>query len=130
MVPGNRGKAETVNVLVVDDEPMLRKMVAVMLRNDGHQALEAASGADAIAMAEKESVDVLVTDVVMEGMDGWTLAQRLTGTRPDLGVVFMSGWPVDFEANRGLCGRCAFLSKPFAKEELMGAIAEVSGSIG
>ena len=112
------------NVLLVDDEPMMRKMVKVMLQKRGFQVFDAANGPAAIALAEQHPMDVLVTDIVMEGIDGWTLAVSLAERHNGLPIVFTSGCPVDFEAQRPKHLRCAFISKPFQPEQLLDAIAE------
>jgi len=115
------------NILLVDDETMMRKMVKLTLQKRGFQVFDAAGAAEALALSQQHQIDVLVTDVVLEGMDGWTLARSLVERNPDLPIVFMSGYPIDFEDDREQCGRWAFLPKPFQPSELMGAISELSG---
>ncbi|HEY2012010.1 MAG TPA: response regulator, partial [Bryobacteraceae bacterium] len=74
---------------------------------------------------EQHKIDLLVTDVVMDDMDGWTLALSLLERHPDLPIVFMSGYPANFEADLQKFGRCAFLPKPFQPADLMNAISDV-----
>jgi CheY-like chemotaxis protein len=116
-------------VLLVDDEPTIRKMIRLMLQSHGFRVYEVSSGAEAIALTPEHPIDLLLTDVVMDDMDGFTLAQSLVGRHPNLPVLFMSGYPTGFEAERQRYGRCAFLRKPFQKRELMEAISDLSGTI-
>lgn len=115
------------NVLLVDDEAMMRKMVKLTLQKRGFQVFDAANGADALALSQQQQIDVLVTDVVMEEMDGWTLARLLGESYPDLPVVFMSGYPIDFADDRLKYAGYNFLPKPFQPGALMDAISEVVG---
>ena len=114
------------NVLLVDDEATIRKMVKLMLQSRGFQVFETDTGAGALALAREHEIDVVVTDVVMEGMDGWTLARLLVERRPDLPVLFVSGYPTNFESARRQYARCAFLPKPFQMTELINAIVDIS----
>jgi len=115
------------NVLLVDDEAAIRKMMRLMLQSRGFRVFESDNGAGAMALAREHKIDVLVTDVVMRDMDGWTLARSLVESLPDLPVLFVSGYPTDFESARKQYARCAFLPKPFQKTDLINAITDVSG---
>jgi len=115
------------NVLLVDDEAMMRKMMKASLQKRGFQVFDVANGADALALSQQQQIDVLVTDVVMDDMDGWTLALSLLERYPGLPVLFTSGYPVDFEKHHQKYGRCAFLPKPFQPGDLADAIAELTG---
>jgi len=116
------------NILLVDDEPNIRKMMKHMLRSGGFDVLDAASGAEALALSHHQPIDILVTDVVMEGMDGRVLARSLTAAHPGLPVLFISGFPMDIESERDCHNRCAFLPKPFQRNELLRAISELSAN--
>lgn len=117
------------NVLLVDDEPTLRKMMKLMLQSRGFQVFDVSVGMTALELVQKQSIDVLVTDVVMDGMDGLSLADSLTESRPDLPVLFISGHPFDLEAASRRYSRSAFLAKPFQKNELLNAITELSAAV-
>ena len=122
-------KAELyMNVLLVDDEPTLRKMTMRMLRSRGFEVFDASSGADALAVVQERSIDILVTDVVMDGMDGLLLADTLVERRPNLKVLFISGYPFDVQAAQRRYARCAFLPKPFQKSELLNTVMGLSGA--
>ena len=116
-------------VLLVDDDAMLRSMLKIGLQGHGFQVLDASSGAEALTLAQAQPIDVLVADVVMGYMDGWTLAASLVKQYPDLPVLFISGYTVDFESKRQLYPRSAFLQKPFLIGKLVDAIADLSGAL-
>jgi CheY-like chemotaxis protein len=117
------------NVLLVDDEPLMRKMVKLTLQKRGFQVFDASSGIDALVLSQEHPIDVLVTDVVMEDMDGWHLAHAIAEQHPDMPIVFTSGCPVDFEDERCKYAHCAFLAKPFQPGDLMKAISDVANCL-
>jgi DNA-binding NtrC family response regulator len=80
-------------ILVVDDEPDVRKLVGAMVTHYGYRVLTADSGDHAIAIFKKnQPIDLLLTDVVAPGMSGPMLAEKLTELQPGLKVLFMSGY--------------------------------------
>ncbi len=89
------GSAAHETILVVDDEPEVRANVARILRGCGYRVLEAADAAAALVMASTATapIDVLVSDVVMPGMGGPELAERILDRFPDVEVLFVSGYP-------------------------------------
>jgi len=111
-------------ILVVDDEPSLRGLIARMLRLDGHHVLEAAGGAAALALYAEhgQEISVLVTDIVMPDMDGRALATRLRELSPTLGVVFMSGFVPQNAFDIGDSPQVRFLSKPFRSTDIARAV--------
>jgi len=110
-------------VLLVEDEPVIRRLVAEMLRRQGYEVLVAGDPRDAVGLCEgPHAVDLLLTDVVMPGMNGPELASRLALDR----VLFISGYPADAIAGRGLLPENAtILRKPFSAAELLGAVADI-----
>ena len=115
------------NVLLVDDEDNLRRFLKVVLKSAGFEVVEASNGVEALKLSEKHQIDVLVTDVVMGEMDGLTLAHSLVSLKPELPVVFISGYVMDLEAERRRHPRCAFLPKPFPAKALLQTVAGLSG---
>jgi CheY-like chemotaxis protein len=112
----------TETVLVAEDEPGVRAPVRRILAAHGYRVLEAENGAAALRIAEghKGAIDVLLTDVVMPGMNGGELAQRMRRLRTGIRVVFMSGYSSEAVATHGvLSPGSAFLQKPFSVEELV-----------
>jgi signal transduction histidine kinase len=120
------GVAASRTVLVVEDEPAIRRLASRALRDAGHTVLEAGSGEAALAMAESHvgPIDVLFTDIVMPGMSGPTLAAELARRYPGLRVVLTSGYAESEVARRGVAvGANGFLRKPYSAGELRAALA-------
>ena len=114
----------TRTVLLVDDQPALRAVMA-LLGGAGYVVLTAANGPQALELAESgERIDVLITDVVMPEMLGQQLAEQLRERRPNLRVIFISGFarPALEHAGRPLDG--PLLQKPFSAGELLAQVAE------
>jgi PAS domain S-box-containing protein len=120
-VPHEETEAPPGTVLLVEDDKAVRDFVGEVLRNSGWTVVTAATPAEALAMAARQALhlDVLVTDVVMPGMNGGELADRLLDLRPQLRVLFISGYDDEEMASRGLvsAGR-EMLAKPFTPGQL------------
>ena len=115
-------------VLLVEDEAGVRRAASTMLRRSGYEVLEASNGADAIALAvsHRGPIDVLLTDMVMPGMDGAELARRVAAQRPGIGLVLMSGYSEAATLRRWEVPEGAvLLEKPFGSEGLRRAISAV-----
>jgi CheY-like chemotaxis protein len=113
---------------VVEDEELVRKVVARILERAGYRVLVAGSGDEALTMCERSPTPIhaLVTDVVMPGMGGRELAVRVTERFPSLKVLFMTGYTDDEVLRRGILdqGR-ALMVKPFSPRELLLRLREV-----
>ena len=115
-------------VLVVEDQEDVRGFATGVLRSAGYDVLEAASGNEALALADTHHgrVDLLLTDVVLPGMNGRELSERFKQRHPDARVLFTSGYADDVIARRGvLSGSIAFLAKPYSPERLLAKIRSV-----
>jgi two-component system, cell cycle sensor histidine kinase and response regulator CckA len=115
-------------VLVVDDEPGLRDLVCRTLRDEGYRTLEAAHGGEALELVESgpDTVDLVVTDVVMPGMDGRELGRRLAQSRPTLPILYMSAYDVNDIFRRGSPRSSApFLQKPFPRDGLLSSVEQL-----
>ena len=115
-------------ILIVEDEPVVRRLTVRALTERGYHVLEAEDGESAleVARAHKGDLQLLVTDVVMPGMNGKELADRLTTDRPDLRVLYISGYAEHAVVRQGvLVEGIAFLSKPFDLSELARTVREV-----
>lgn len=118
-------------VLVVDDEEGLRTLVCRTLRDEGYGTLEAAHGAEALELIENaaEPVDLVVTDMVMPGMDGRELGRRLAQRWPTLPILYISAYDVNDIFRRGSPRTSApFLQKPFPAEELITSVQQLLAS--
>lgn len=113
-------------VLVVDDEPAIRQMLVRMLRWRGCKVLSAASGAEALAMAaalEKDAIQILITDLCMPVMGGDELAAELRILRPEMKVIFTSGYSVSEMGRMGIhVPDAVYIAKPFPPRALDQAI--------
>jgi two-component system, cell cycle sensor histidine kinase and response regulator CckA len=108
-------------ILLVEDEDMLRGLLAKFLRLYGYTVLEACHGGEALLTCERHSgpIHLMVTDVVMPQMSGRDLADRLTPLRPEMKVLYMSGYTEDALVQHGVADlSVAFLQKPFRPIEL------------
>jgi two-component system cell cycle sensor histidine kinase/response regulator CckA len=117
-------------ILVAEDQPDLRWMICQFLQDRGYSVLEAKDGGDAVALAEqyKGTIDVLLTDVVMPHLRGSEVARRLSASRPDMRVIFMSGYTEgEFGAGsgEGHGAETTLLQKPFELDSLSLKIREV-----
>lgn len=109
-------------VMLVEDEDAVRMFGARALRNKGYTVVEAASGEEAIAMlanGEGDAIDLLITDVVMPGLDGPSMIRQVRETHPDMKVVFISGYTEDsFRKRLDVADDIHFLPKPFTLQQL------------
>lgn len=117
-------------VLLVEDEELVRTLASRLLARDGYEVLEAADGTAALALAAAHGgdLDLLLCDVVMPGMGGLELAERLAAVRPGLPVLFMSGYNDPAVAGFASGGvEAALMPKPFTpaifSERVAAAIA-------
>ncbi|MEX2584359.1 MAG: ATP-binding protein [Gemmatimonadota bacterium] len=125
------GECGAATVLVAEDESVLRTLAGIVLRRSGFRVLEAEDGVEALQIAEEHgyAIDLLVTDLVMPRMGGEGLAATLLEHRPDLKVIFMSGYAEEAVARNGLLAEgSTFLEKPFSPSVLARTVKEVLGA--
>jgi CheY-like chemotaxis protein len=115
-------------VLVVEDETAVRALVKDVLTSNGYTVLEASRGDEALSICDqhKGPIHLMVTDVIMPQMSGRELATRLASLRPDMKVLFMSGYTNEGIVHQGVLERdTAFLQKPFTPNSLARKVREV-----
>jgi CheY-like chemotaxis protein len=115
-------------ILVVEDQDALREVTERILTRYGYSVLVAASGPDAIDLVVRHEgpIDVLLTDVVMPGMLGGEVAERIHNLRTDIGVLYMSGYAQPVLSSQGrLDPGVALLDKPFSSSALLSHVAQV-----
>ena len=114
-------------VLLVEDEQAVRQVVRRQLIDAGYTVLNAAGAEEALAIAGQTThIDVLLTDVVMPGLNARELSARFSALFPRARVVFMSGYTDDEILRRGLhSAEAALITKPFSRETLLAALGEV-----
>ena len=107
-------------VLLLDDDPAIRAMVRELLMNKGFRVLEAGHVQEALKISERHKgpIHLLLTDVLMPGMSGRGVAEELSASRPEMNVLYMSGYSSDILRQQGVSAWKAFLHKPFTEEEL------------
>jgi two-component system, cell cycle sensor histidine kinase and response regulator CckA len=116
-------------ILVVEDEPSLRTFTCTLLQENGYTVMEAGDGEEALALAGeyKQPIHLLLTDMIMPGMNGPAVAERLASLHPEAKVLFMSGY--SGFVSRGLVDPHAVLvSKPFTRDELLRKIQQILSS--
>jgi len=126
--PASGHEPGTETILFVEDEQSVRELVSEYLSARGYQVLDAADGMQAleIAAAHAGKIQLLITDVVMPRLSGRELAARLAATRPDLKVLYISGYTDDSIFRHGVLeGGMAFLQKPFNLKALATKIREI-----
>ena len=124
--PGNLRGSET--ILLVEDAEPLRKLAHMFLKESGYDVLAAADGAEALEVARSCSrpIHLLLTDVVMPGINGRVLAERLAPMQPGMRVLYMSGYTDSFIAGHGVLeAGTHLLHKPFTQETLAKKVREV-----
>jgi PAS domain S-box-containing protein len=120
-------------ILLVEDEGSLRAIARETLEEHGYRVIEAAGASEALATASRhpEPIHLLVSDVVMPGMNGRALFESLVAARPELGVLYMSGYTDDVIAHRGLFeSGNLLLAKPFTARALLERVRAALGDRG
>ncbi|HYU49759.1 MAG TPA: PAS domain S-box protein [Candidatus Limnocylindria bacterium] len=113
-------------ILLVEDEPIVRALIRVVLERTGYTILEAPDGPAALAIADEHpQIDLLLADVVMPGMTGLELARRVAGKLRGLPIVLMSGYAEEgLPPSAAADNEMGFVAKPFTTESLEGAVRE------
>jgi two-component system, cell cycle sensor histidine kinase and response regulator CckA len=117
-------------VLVAEDQPEVRRLALRILRSNGYRLLEASSGPEALELSSRHAgpIDLLLTDVVMPKMTGRELAARLRESRPNIKVLYVSGYTADIIGREGLLDQGVdYLPKPFTPPQLAAKVREVLG---
>jgi PAS domain S-box-containing protein len=115
-------------ILLVEDEEAVRSFAARALRLRGYHVLEASGGEEALEIVTKgaQEIDLLITDVVMPNMDGPTLVRHVKELKPELAIIFMSGYAEEaFRRNEENASDLHFLPKPFGLKQLAAKVKEV-----
>lgn len=115
-------------VLLVEDSQPVRELIAGILEEIGFTVLAAETPAEALILCEKEDIpiDILVTDVIMPNMNGAELGNKVAAMRPGIKILFMSGYPEDFIAHRGVLKKeVHFIQKPFSMKDIANKIRKI-----
>jgi PAS domain S-box-containing protein len=122
-------RREGVTILLAEDDATMRRLTRKMLEEHGYQVLEAEDGRSALQVigSHPGSIDLILTDVVMKGMNGPELVLRLIDSHPAMKVVYMSGYTGELVANHGIDRGIRLLEKPFTRADLLGTLDAVLG---
>jgi CheY-like chemotaxis protein len=123
----------TETILLAEDDDTVRELIRDLLEIYGYTVLEAPNGGPALLLCERyeQPIHLLLTDVVMPEMGGPDLAARLAQLRPEMKVLYMSGYTDDVIVNRGVLAEgTAFIQKPFAPDVLARKVREVLDDTG
>jgi DNA-binding NtrC family response regulator len=112
-------------ILLVDDDASLRTSLALLLTADGHRAIEAAGGEEALGLLGRAHVDLVITDLEMAGVSGWDVVRAAKDRSPSLPVILLTGWG-DQAATAAPAATDvdAILAKPFQLEAFLRLVAE------
>ena len=120
-----RGGSET--VLLAEDEEDVRNIAKTILQEFGYRVIAAVDGEDAYSkfMEHKDSIDLLILDIVMPRKAGNEVYEMIKSVKPDMKVIFTSGYPSDLVRSKGLAGSRDFISKPVSPSEFLKKVREV-----
>ena len=114
----------TARVLVIDDEPHVRQILAEILRAQKHEVVEADLGVEGLIRFREGSFDLVMTDLAMPGMSGWQVAQAIKAERPEVPVVLVTGWGVEVPPDQlRQNGVDRVMTKPFRFEDVRDVVA-------
>ncbi|MFC5438347.1 PAS domain-containing protein [Rhodanobacter umsongensis] len=124
-------RAASRTVLVVDDEPQVRELIAALLRDLGHRCLQAADGPDGLEVicSPAHVVDLLITDVGLPGLSGRQLAARARELQPGLKVLFITGYADDAIFDVDAASGVELLNKPFTTAELAARVRRLTAAV-
>jgi PAS domain S-box-containing protein len=128
-----KGRRALSTVLLVEDEDSLRELIAELLARDGYHVLAASNGAQAVETARsfQGPIHLLLTDIVLPGISGTAVAKHLAASRPEMKILYMSGYSEFHPSGRGsLPPDARLLQKPFTKETLLRDVAEALSPAG
>jgi PAS domain S-box-containing protein len=122
-------RRESITILLAEDDSLMRRLTKRMLEQHGYTVLEAADGQAALDLVNSDhsKVDLLLTDVVMKGMNGPELVLKLMDSHPEVKVVYMSGYTGELVANQGVESGIRLLEKPFTRKTLLEVIDSALG---
>lgn len=108
------------SILIVEDEPSIRKFIKINLERNGFNVLEAGSGEEGIKIARKEKVDIVLLDIMLPGIDGFEVCKVLREELPNLGIIMLTAKSQDVDKIMGLeYGTDDYMTKPFNPTELI-----------
>jgi nitrogen-specific signal transduction histidine kinase len=122
-------RREGMRILLAEDDPVMRRLTRKMLEEHGYEVLEAEDGKSALEAiaANHAAIDLVLTDIIMKGMNGPELVLRLIESHPEMKVVYMSGYTGELVANQGVDSGIRLLEKPFTRVDLLKTVDAALG---
>ena len=121
------GTVRDARILLVEDEPLIREMMAELLEDAGFDVTATCTGEEAVILLAEDSFALLLTDITMPGaIDGIGLAEHAREAHPGLPVVFMSGRPDSAQRVRAIAPPTAFFPKPYDVHRLVGTVERMA----
>ena len=116
---GNLNLKESVPILIVDDESMMRNLLQKILRREGYKTFTAGNGKEALSLMASESVDIVISDLKMPELDGFELLKAIKERHPDVGVIIMTAYGDTYTVKDALLlGADEYITKPFKSHEI------------
>lgn len=123
------------DILVVDDEKLLRVYISEILQHCGHSVRQCENGADAIDSVNTKKPDIIITDIFMPQKNGLEVIMEIRGKYPEIKIIAMSGDTISRKGGHLEClglaqelASCIIMEKPFSKEQLTDAVDKLLGS--
>ena len=120
-------------IMIIDDEPSIRRSLGIILSRSGYRAFEACDGLDGLRLCREHEPDLVITDIHMPGADGIETIAGLRAWRPGLPIIAMSGGDqsakLDLLASAGILGAVSTLRKPFTMAEILEAVRLALGTV-
>jgi CheY-like chemotaxis protein len=124
-------RGDGVTILLVEDDDLMRMLTRQLLEEHGYEILEAKDGQNALQISASHpgQIHILLTDVVVRGVDGPELVARLNGSRPDMETVYMSGYTGELIARDEIASQgIPLLEKPFTRSGLLAILSQALGN--
>ncbi|HZA21032.1 MAG TPA: response regulator [Dehalococcoidia bacterium] len=125
----NHSERGTETILLTDDEPLVRNLIATLLNNQGYTVLAASNGSEALQVAQEhanDKIDLLLTDIVMPQMDGVQLSTEFRRLFPQAKIILMSGYAEESKLQRMMAEpNVEFIAKPFRPQVLTNKVREM-----
>ena len=116
---GNINLKESVPILIVDDEAMMRNLLQKILVREGYKTMTASHGREALEVMTNNNIDIVISDLKMPEMDGFALLKELKQSHPDVGVIIMTAYGDTYTVKDALLlGADEYITKPFKSHEI------------
>jgi DNA-binding NtrC family response regulator len=123
--------SQSASVILVEDDPAIRRLITEILKMEGYQVIQFSNGEEGLEWIQANPLpfDLLITDIRMPGISGKEFADRISGFRPDIKILFISGFSSYASEDLNPCSNKEefFLGKPFTRSELLSQVEKIVG---